>query len=419
MSIRDIIVGRLKDKSEEEQDKFLLAGYFLFMYIAVDAFFLITNVYNDDPENAPILAGLSVSVACLILLRNGWRNLAITLQLIRTNFIAFYFTMIDEAGTGNYMYFVVSSIGALALFGYEERWKGVLFSLLSVILFYTSIFIPQEFYPSSAHFFMVMNFTIAFAMSFVVIYFLNQLNFYSRKKVNEKNDELGKVNAELDRFVYSVSHDLRAPLSSISGLIQLSERATDLNENKQYLELMKGRIDKLEHFIRDIINFSRNARSELLYEDVNLRRLVDEIVEMLGFLEGASSLVTRNLIDEHISLHTDRTRLQMVLYNLISNAIIYRDPSKPESWIQFEALAYPDGCRLEVKDNGIGIAPAYQEKVFDMFYRASANSKGSGLGLYIVKEAVARLGGTIDLKSAIGEGTSFTLNLPSQPKLVP
>lgn len=413
ITIKSIILGKLKERSEEEHDKFILTGYFLLMYVGIDAFFLFTNLFNDNAENIPIIIGMAVSLICLVLLRNGWRNTAILIQLVRTNFIAFYFTSIDEAATGNYMYFVVSSIGALALYGHEERWKGVLFSLGSMILFYISIFNPAEFYPSSPHFFMVMNFTIAFVMSFVIIYFLNQLNFYSRQKVRKKNEELNKVNAELDRFVYSVSHDLRAPLSSISGLIQLSERSTDMAENRQYLDLMKGRIDKLEQFIRDIISFSRNARSELMYEEVRLRNLINEIVEMLGFLDGASTMEIRNNLEDQTILHTDRTRLQMVLYNLISNSIHYRDPSKNISFIQFDGQSSPNGFTLEVRDNGVGIDPVYQDKVFDMFYRASASSKGSGLGLYIVREAMARLGGTIRLTSVVGEGTTFTLFFPT------
>jgi signal transduction histidine kinase len=109
---------------------------------------------------------------------------------------------------------------------------------------------------------------------------------------------------------------------------------------------------------------------------------------------------------------TDKTRLQIVFFNLISNAIQYQDKFKPTSYIRISCSRTNNQLLLQIEDNGIGIEQAYQDKVFDMFYRATVNSKGSGLGLYIVKEAVEKLGGTISLRSTHGEGTSFTLSLP-------
>ena len=110
----------------------------------------------------------------------------------------------------------------------------------------------------------------------------------------------------------------------------------------------------------------------------------------------------------------DKTRLQIVLFNLMSNAIQYRNPQIQNPYIRIDSKCFDDRLWLQIEDNGIGIDQLYQAKVFDMFYRASENSKGSGLGLYIVKEAVEKLSGTIVLHSVLGEGTQFTLELPIQ-----
>ena len=399
---------------EEKSDKVLFARYFLLMYIGIDIFFILVNLFYPDGNNLLIILGLLISVFCLYLLRRGWRNTAILIQLIRTNYIAFFFTYYDPNLTGNFLYFIVSGIGAMALYHYGERWKGILFSVISLALFYGSVFRMDEFKPPRPHFFFIMNFTIAYVMGFIIIYFLNKLNFVSQQKIKEQNKQLKKVNSELDRFVYSASHDLRAPLSSISGLIQLCERASTTEETVQYLNLMKDRIARLEQFIRDLINFSRNARLETRLENVDVKDLVHETFESLKFISGAESMTLQDNIPASAPVAIDKTRLQIVLFNLISNAIQYRNPQIQTSYIRINSKRFDDRLWLQIEDNGIGIDQLHQAKVFDMFYRASENSKGSGLGLYIVKEAVEKLSGTIVLHSALGEGTQFTLELPIQ-----
>ena len=146
--LKKIIFGKQPIESEETSDKVLLAGYFLLMYIGIDIFFIAVNQFNPNAQNGPILWGLAISAGCLFLLRKGWRNSAILIQLVRTNYIAYHFTLIDQDLTGNYFYFIVSGIGAMALYRHEERWKGILFSAVSMALFYLSLLRLDEFKPS-------------------------------------------------------------------------------------------------------------------------------------------------------------------------------------------------------------------------------------------------------------------------------
>lgn len=232
------------------------------------------------------------------------------------------------------------------------------------------------------------------------------------EEIQEKNTLLEKTNAELDRFVYSVSHDLRAPLNSIQGLINISDTTEDINELKQLMSMMKNRVKKLYSFIDEIINFARNTRTEIVKESINLENLTNEIFENAQFRELAASIDFKLLIKEDLNIYTDKGRLSIVLNNLVDNAIKYHRHSHPGKYVAIKTVEEASHVIIQVIDNGQGIPAQAQEKIFDMFYRASENSKGSGLGLYIVKEMVERIGGEIFLKSEIGEGTTFSLKLP-------
>jgi signal transduction histidine kinase len=225
-------------------------------------------------------------------------------------------------------------------------------------------------------------------------------------------EELRQSNTELDRFVYSVSHDLRAPLSSLMGLVALAEKTANAEETATLLSMMRNRIDAQEKFIRDIIDYSRNARLNHEPEDTNLNDIIGEIMDNLRYAEEVSSVKIKTDIPENYSLKTDKVRLKIVLNNLVSNALKYHDRHKAERYVRIQVRNENSHCEIRVEDNGVGIKPDHHEKIFDMFYRASENSKGSGLGLYIAREAVKKLGGQITVESELGKGTRFRIILP-------
>src|SRR5690606_354838 len=160
-----------------------------------------------------------------------------------------------------------------------------------------------------------INFLVTLVSSIAIMYFLMDLHYHSQKSVLDKNDELQKANAELDRFVYSASHDLRAPLSSLLGLIEVAK--LDHAGTDRYLDMMKGKIQDLEDFIKEIISYSRNARMDIRRQPVNLHQTIDEVTEALTFSVGNPDVHIENLIDESMILNTDSMRLKIVLSNLI------------------------------------------------------------------------------------------------------
>ncbi|MEQ9438301.1 MAG: PAS domain S-box protein [Cyclobacteriaceae bacterium] len=233
------------------------------------------------------------------------------------------------------------------------------------------------------------------------------------QQLRENNEELRKTNAELDQFVYSTSHNLRAPLASVLGLISVLQGTTDTEERTQYLQLIESSIHRLDETIHEIIDYSRNARITLKSEPIQFREIVAGILDGLYFLRSSIDIDIRLEVPDNISYISDPTRLRTIFNNLLSNAIKYFNPHVAVPFVAITITPTSQGVEIVVEDNGVGINKAAQDKIFDMFYRASHHSTGSGLGLYIVKEAVEKLNGTITLRSQEGQGTAFTLQLPS------
>lgn len=235
----------------------------------------------------------------------------------------------------------------------------------------------------------------------------------AEQKILNQNDLLAKANDELDRFVYSASHDLRAPLSSLLGLITVAEKTDRPHEVMQCLDMMRHRVETMEGFIKEITDYSRNSRQELVFTSIKIRSLIQEVVNNLKFTRGAENIRMDIQVNEQEKFVTDSNRLKIVLNNLIANALKYHDPTKADPYIVINALKGEGYYILEVGDNGAGILPEHTDKIFNMFYRASENAEGSGLGLYIVRETLTKLSGNISVNSTIGVGSTFTVKIPS------
>lgn len=232
------------------------------------------------------------------------------------------------------------------------------------------------------------------------------------EEISEKNNELRKINSELDRFVYSVSHDLRSPLLSVKGLVNLIMGFDVLDSDiVNCLKLIELSVDRLDATILDILTYSRNSRTDLKIESVNIREIVENTYNDLNMLNSfdIDFIVYMQDCDE---IKTDKLRIQSVIRNLISNSIKYRREDGIRPLVKFTCIRKGDFYEFEISDNGKGIAHEYQAKVFDMFFRASSDSIGTGLGLYIVNEIIQKLGGSISLSSELGQGTIIRIALP-------
>jgi signal transduction histidine kinase len=233
------------------------------------------------------------------------------------------------------------------------------------------------------------------------------------KLLKKKNYDLKKLNHELDSFLYSTAHDLRSPLSSLLGLLQLAERENKQPELTSYFTMMKSSINRQEDFIQQIVSYSKNSKMNLQIEKFSLEGLIKDILESHRFMEGAERVTAWIDIKEEIPFLSDKSRMSILFNNLISNAIRYADPAKERSWIRITAHTTPEDVFIEFADNGIGIESDHLHRIFDMFYRANLSSKGSGLGLFIFRETIQKLKGLVSVESTIKVGSKFTLRIPN------
>jgi signal transduction histidine kinase len=232
-----------------------------------------------------------------------------------------------------------------------------------------------------------------------------------------QNQELIKINKELDKFVYSASHDLRAPLKSVLGLVMLAQYDVKINKYESlgdYFNMMEESIYKLDNTIKDIINYSRNNRTEVSSEKVILKHIINESIDNFRYLEDSASIEKSITVHETKPLFSDSTRLKILFNNIISNAIKYRKTgAREQSYIAITAEVLDEKAIIHIEDNGIGINEKVIQKIFDMFYRGTEMSQGSGLGLYIVKETLEKLKGTIEVSSELNKKTIFKIEIPN------
>lgn len=230
-------------------------------------------------------------------------------------------------------------------------------------------------------------------------------------QTENENEELLNTNLELDRFVYSASHDLRAPINSLKGLIKILLVEKDISTVSEYLEMIDKSLNQQDTFITEIINYSRNRRKELNNEWVNIGELVDSTISHLQYMGEAAAIHFCTESNAEL-VYTDPLRLKIILKNLVSNAIKFSDPERTFQTVTIKSSVQDKMLKLEVADNGIGVSEEFQEKIFEMFFVTLHSSRGSGLGLYITKEAVTRLNGTIVLTSVLGIGSCFAITIP-------
>ncbi len=237
----------------------------------------------------------------------------------------------------------------------------------------------------------------------------------AQQELESNYKELKKINEELDQFVYSTSHDLRAPLMSILGLIDLSGDAADLNsEIASYLTMMKRSVHQVDDTIQSILDYSRNSRMKLIPETLNIKEMANTIVDNLKHLKKAQNIRFSVTTNEKVVFISDKQRVQTLINNLISNAIKYSREEEKNSFVKFSFISSVDKGVLAVEDNGEGIPNDKKGKIFEMFYRNSDKSVGSGLGLYICKEIVEKMLGNISVESTPGIGSRFIIALPNQ-----
>lgn len=234
-----------------------------------------------------------------------------------------------------------------------------------------------------------------------------QTDITDRKKTEK---ELVETNQELDTFFYKASHDLKGPLASVMGIVNLARLENTDPLNEKYFTMIETSVKRLDRTLLDLIELARTRKGTSKISHINIFSMVEEILHSLRHLPDFGRINFEVKIDHKLELKADKVLVLSVFQNLIHNAINYCNHQSP--WVKIKVDKESEGIALEVADNGDGIPESISEKVFDMFYRGHPDSSGSGLGLFIVKNALEKMDGDVRFESEVGKGTTFFVKIP-------
>jgi PAS domain S-box-containing protein len=228
--------------------------------------------------------------------------------------------------------------------------------------------------------------------------------------------ELQTRNHELDNYVYRVSHDLRAPFCSMQGLINLAKSENEIENIRQYIDLIEKSVGKSDRFIQSILNHSKVLNAELQTEVIDLKALVQNCFHEVHYIAGADEIKLDIQTRGAREFYSDEFRANIILHNLIANAAKYTRSDVEDKFIKVDITISAEQAIITIADNGDGITEQHLPKIFDMFFRGSEKATGSGLGLYIALQAAEALGGNISVESQSNIGSTFTVILPNNSR---
>ncbi|SHN28110.1 Signal transduction histidine kinase [Cyclobacterium lianum] len=235
--------------------------------------------------------------------------------------------------------------------------------------------------------------------------------YYARKELKEKNERLEKLHSEMNQFVYSLSHELRGPLMSISGISKLAKMEVKDPGIVEYFEMIDSATLKLDDFIYKMLDFYRSTKIENKVVPIDFKGIFDQLVAEYTVKWDLSTIDLKFEILQDKPFYSDESKIRVIINNLFSNAYKFQKEAGAR-WIHVCIKVDDHSAYLEIKDNGIGIEEKHQSDVFNLFHRATQRNVGSGLGLYMVKESVEQLKGNVLLQSSVGEGTTIKVTLP-------
>lgn len=377
----------------------------------------------------PIMAAIFGSFQPVLILFNRFRKyeLGWFVFILLNSFIVFFFSTILPAKSGVYWYYSLVLFTTYIVFFQpiyaNYRWWAFTFILTLGILDLGLHLHPFGMIPVKAISIKIAQIGIP---TFCFLLMMGYINYFMRgtyryeaklakqnNSLRKQNMALEKVNRELDKFLYYASHDLRAPVASTQGLITLARDSQSLEEIRHYLDLQEKSLDKLDVLIRDILDYNWNKKNKISEEEIDFDQLIRKtFAETQTHFQGPKISMQLS-VEQKDPFFSDPVRLKMILANLFSNALQYHDGQKEAALIDVAIETFADHASIQIRDNGEGIRPDIQDKVFNMFFRGSNRSQGTGLGLFLVRETTQRLGGQIDVDSVLGEGTTFKIALPN------
>lgn len=217
----------------------------------------------------------------------------------------------------------------------------------------------------------------------------------------------------IEKFIYSCSHDLRAPISTIQGLVRIADYYPNHEETHKCMEMIEACTQKMDKMIRSLEEYMINAQKEIQREEIDGNELIEQVVD--EYEEQLTEKGITVLRELHMSAPwvTDRNSAYQIVKHLFANAVIFSDAEKKEKKIMVRIQATRYNSSIEVVDNGLGIADGDQEKIFDVFFRGSSQSQGMGMGLFLVNHLTQKIKAKLTFNSIPKMGSCFRVNIPN------
>ncbi|TKC10649.1 hybrid sensor histidine kinase/response regulator [Pedobacter polaris] len=239
----------------------------------------------------------------------------------------------------------------------------------------------------------------------------NAYDAYKAKiDLRNKIAELEKTNDELNRFIYSISHELRAPLVSVIGIVGLVKMEGLYNSSGEYWSLIETCSSKLDYYIQKTLQYYKNNKTTADHTPVDFKKLVAELIEVYAYTDRETQFTVN--VNQPTPFIGDLFRIEVILGNLISNAIKYQKITELNKKVNIDVEVNKEAVQISISDNGMGILNEHLEKIFTQFFKSKIHH-GSGLGLFIVKEALNKIGGRIAVSSDLDHGTTFKITIPN------
>jgi signal transduction histidine kinase len=250
-------------------------------------------------------------------------------------------------------------------------------------------------------------------------------NFVTRINIFKLEDGLGltAVNIsdlkeavnELETFIYKSSHDMRSPIASILGLINVANSdVKNLETAQYYFTKIKQQANRLDNILRSLLETTRIQHGDKIIHLIDFNELIDNILESIDYMKGFDEVKITKNISSTQKFYSDKSMLISLFQNLIDNAVKYKKENIKDSFLKIAVIDENNGVKITFADNGIGIPDNLQKNIYNMFFRATSASSGSGLGLYTVKHCVKKLDGHISHESKEHVGTTFSVYLPNE-----
>jgi len=380
-------------------------------------YFTDIEPYWKNPTVIPASGFLIISLVSYLLLRYQRYYFAINLYVYGFIFAPLATVLVDNAADPGLLVLMVGGIIVASVF-FKQRIALIISAGVTIM----AILLLFSFSPQSYHADLFIPLSVVATLSALIVIFKSLNDEFEKKRIEklekmnlmliEQNKKLKKINDELDRFIYSISHDIRAPLSSVTGLVNLYKKEHNPETKDTYIGHIESSVNRLTNYTSDIVDFVKNDRTEIKPTKIKIGEFLKQVYDQLDHLHPINKIAFRVHSNGIVEMITDQDRLRIILRNIFSNSIKYAN-STVDSFIECEIEQTNSKNIIRIKDNGIGIEESQMDKVFNMYHRGSEHSDGSGLGLYIARETALVLGGEIKLSSKFNEFTELVIVLPN------